>query len=270
MINFYGKISNSGSDERGKYSGGAAGDQTGREWAIINWYNRPWTCVLRHPDPRVREKIAELSVKAAQNNHIGYDQNQRMSYWANLQKANYDPSLINVNCEADCSAGVIANTKAAGYLLGIPALKNLGASYTGDMKRGFQNAGFQVLTESKYLTSFDYLLPGDILLYEGHHTAVNLGIGSKATVQQQQSIPQVKTGLNKNPQWVGKVIASTLNVRTGAGTNNPQLKSYPSLAKGNLIDVCDTVKATDGSNWYYIRIAGKFYGFAAAAYITRV
>ena len=59
-------------------------------------------------------------------------------------------------------------------------------------------------------------------------------------------------------------------MRTGAGTTNPQLKSYPSLAKGNLIDVCDTVKATDGSNWYYIRIAGKFYGFAAAAYITRV
>lgn len=43
-------ISNCGHDERGKYSGGKAGDQTGTEWQVINWYNRPWKCVLRHPD----------------------------------------------------------------------------------------------------------------------------------------------------------------------------------------------------------------------------
>lgn len=41
-------ISNSGHDENGKYSGGKAGDQTGTEWALIPWYNRPWKCVLRH------------------------------------------------------------------------------------------------------------------------------------------------------------------------------------------------------------------------------
>ena len=27
---------------------------------------------------------------------------------------------------------------------------------------------------------------------------------------------------------------------------------------GNLIDVCDSVKAADGSEWYYVRIAGKY------------
>ena len=37
----------------------------------------------------------------------------------------------------------------------------------------------KVLTDSKYLTSGDYLLPGDILLYESHHTATNVTIGSK-------------------------------------------------------------------------------------------
>lgn len=34
-------ISNCGHDERGKYSGGKAGDQTRTEWQVINWYNRP-------------------------------------------------------------------------------------------------------------------------------------------------------------------------------------------------------------------------------------
>ena len=76
--------------------------------------------------------------------------------------------------------------------------------------------------------------------------------------------------LSKIPKFVGKVTATSLNVRTWAGTENAKLKSYPMLAKGNLIDVCDTVKAKDGSSWYYIRIAGKYYGFASAKYIEKV
>ena len=172
------KISNSGSDERGAYSGGAAGDQTGREWAIINWYSRPWTCVLRYPDQKARELIAQLSIEAANNNNIGYDQNQRGTYWTQLQKAGFRPANIKVSCEADCSAGVIANTKAVGYLLNIAALKNLTSTYTGNMRSGFKAAGFQVLTDSKYLTSSNYLVPGDILLYDNNHTATNLGIGA--------------------------------------------------------------------------------------------
>ena len=116
-------ISNSGHDENGKYLGGKAGDQTGTEWALIPWYNRPWKCVLRHPDAKVRAKLAELGVKAAKNNLVGYDQNQRGTYWQHLKASNYDPAQITIACEADCSAGVIANIKATGYLLGIDALK---------------------------------------------------------------------------------------------------------------------------------------------------
>ena len=173
-------ISNSGSDERGSYSGGTAGDQTGKEWQIRTWYNRPWNCVLRHPNETVRRKMSELAIKAANNNHVGYNQGNRYSYWAQLQKANYDPSAITTNCDADCSAGVIANTKAVGYIMGISALKNLQATYTGNMRSCYRNAGFAVLTESKYLTGPDYLLPGDILLNDAHHTAMFVSTGSKS------------------------------------------------------------------------------------------
>lgn len=75
---------------------------------------------------------------------------------------------------------------------------------------------------------------------------------------------------SKTPKFVGKVTASTLNVRTWAGTENAQLKSYPVLAKGNLVDVCDSVKAKDGTSWYYIRIAGKYFGFVSTKYICKV
>lgn len=174
------KISNSGFDENHKSKGGKAGDQTGQEWRIINWYNRPWTCVLRYPDQKVRELIAEYAIQAANNNKIGYDQSDRTTYWKALQKANYVPKNVTIACEADCSAGVIANTRAVGYTLNISALKNVQASYTGNMRAGFKAAGFKVLTDSKYLKDSSYLVPGDILLYDDHHTATNICIGSKA------------------------------------------------------------------------------------------
>ena len=69
---------------------------------------------------------------------------------------------------------------------------------------------------------------------------------------------------------VGKVTASKLNVRTWAGTEFPTIKSYPQLSKGNLVDVMNyTQKADDGSEWYYIRIAGEYYGFVSAKYIQK-
>ncbi len=172
-------ISNSGSDENGAYSGGKAGDQTGKEWQLRAWYNRPWTVVLRYPNQRIALKIAQLGIDAALNDLIGYDQGQRDTYWKQLKAADYEPSRIMVACEEDCSAGVCANIKAAGYLLGIDALKNHTGIYTGNMKAALVKAGFKALTESKYLTSGNYLLPGDILLNESHHTATNITIGAK-------------------------------------------------------------------------------------------
>ena len=81
--------------------------------------------------------------------------------------------------------------------------------------------------------------------------------------------PTTNGTLSKTTKWVGRVTASRLNVRTWAGAENPNIKSYPYLDRGNLVDVCDTVKAKDGSDWYYIRIAGKYYGFVSAKWIVR-
>ena len=172
-------ISNSGSDENGGARGGKAGDQTGKEWQMRSWYNRPWACVLRYPDQKVALKIATLGIDAALNDRIGYDQNQRDTYWQQLKAVGYEPSKITVACEEDCSAGVCANVRAAGYIFGIAALQNHGGTYTGDMRTAFSKAGFKVLTGSKYLSSPDYLLPGDILLNDEHHTATNVTVGSK-------------------------------------------------------------------------------------------
>lgn len=190
------KISNSGSDEHGNYKGGAAGDNTGREWYIRDWYNRPWNCVLRHPDPAVRACIADLATKAANNNRIGYDQYQRDTYWKELQKVGYDPSKITVACEADCSAGVIANIKAAGHLLGHKELQDITCTYTGNIRSGLKAAGFACLTDSKYINGSSYLVAGDILLNDAHHTAtaVTNGINSGNGSVTPASMPLIKKG----------------------------------------------------------------------------
>lgn len=189
-------ISNCGHDERGKYSGGQAGDQAGQEWAVIPWYSRPWNVVLRHPDRKVGQKLADLARAAAENSCIGYDQKQRYDYWNALRRADFDPARITELCEADCSSGVAAHVKAAGYLLGIESLKTVSIyTSTHDLRRKLVAAGFQELLSAKYLVSDAYLLPGDILLLESHHTATNLDAGAKAGTVEPVSYPRwIKSG----------------------------------------------------------------------------
>lgn len=210
-------ISNCGHDERRKYTGGKPGDQTGTEWALIPWYNRPWSCVLRHPNASVRAKLGELATKAAKNNNIGYCQAHRNSYWTQLQKCNYDPLKIAVKCEADCSAGVIANVKAVGHLFGMSKLKNCSATYTGNLRKGLVAAGFELLTASKYLTSPDYLLPGDILLKDGSHTATNIATGSKvASTGSTGTTIAKKSNVTLGQEWLNCNYGNVLLQNCGA------------------------------------------------------
>lgn len=79
-------------------------------------------------------------------------------------------------------------------------------------------------------------------------------------------------GLNKTPKWTGKITASELNIRKGAGTQFANLTSYPRLKKGTAVGVCDNMKASNGDTWYYIKISGSKgdkYGFAHSKYITK-
>lgn len=173
-------ISNCGHDERGKYSGGQAGDQTGTEWQIRKWYSRPWTHVFRYPVKEVRDQIAELAEEAARNNLIGYDQNQRTTFWQQLTISGYHPANIKTACEADCSAGVAAIVKAVGFLLNIDELKAVSKDmYTGSQIKVLTDAGFSMMTDKAFLESDQWLMRGDILLAKGHHTCINLTTGSK-------------------------------------------------------------------------------------------
>lgn len=209
-------LSSCGHDERGKYSGGQAGDQTGTEYYIRTFYvpSYGWDCVLRHPDIRVGQKIAEIAEKAAKNNRIGYDQGQRLTYYSALKAEGWHPERITTPCEADCSASTAAAVIAAGHQLGLTRLQQVSPSnVTWTLKQALTAVGFECLTERRYRTSDAYLIPGDIVLSEAHHVVINLTAGTQAAKQPQSTKEETVK------QYAGVVkVSSYLNVRLGPGT----------------------------------------------------
>ena len=173
-------IANCSHDERGKLSGGAAGDQTGGEWKVRGWYNRPWTAVIRFEDPDIDERIATEGEDACKNIRIGYDQSQRQTFWRELKNAGYHAKNIKTKCETDCSAGTLGIAKAVGYQTGNEKLKAIDQTgYSGNAVSILRKAGAKVYRAKKYLTSDKYIKRGDILVNEGHHVAINLTDGSE-------------------------------------------------------------------------------------------
>ena len=58
-----GKIVNAGGNEFGGVTGGQAGDQTGREIAIVPYYNFPWDVVLRYAE-KTNDNTGTYTVKS--------------------------------------------------------------------------------------------------------------------------------------------------------------------------------------------------------------
>ena len=240
-------LSNCGHDERGGYSGGKAGDQTGREWDIVPWYQYAvggWQYMIRHPDPRVRQMITSLATEAAANDNIGYDQYERYTFWQALKSCGYRPSAVNYPCETDCSAGVAAIVKCVGYLLGMGDLRDVSSeSYTGNIRRALEAAGFDVYSDAKYLTSPDYLLAGDFLLREGWHICTNVTNGSKVDPQkgEDEVISEIFRDAYINETFRPPVMRyagiDKVPVRLAPSDKAPLHPRFPYLDKGNGVIV---------------------------------
>lgn len=84
-----------------------------------------------------------------------------------------------------------------------------------------------------------------------------------------QTEMKLSGGISRTPQWVAAAKVNDLNVRVWAGFEYSNIQSYPRLNKGNLVDVCDIVTDSDGNDWCYVRIAGKYYGFVKSEFLER-
>lgn len=294
-------ISNCGHDENNKYTGGKPGDQTGGEWKIIEWYKRPWNFVARYPDEKIRKQIADDAEKAAKNDCIGYAQDTRLSFWNELVKTKYKVDKITTKCNADCSSGVAAIVKGIGCKNNINDLKNLVSEKmtTFNSRTMLRKAGFEILTASKYLNSDNYLLPGDIIVNDNHHMAINLSTGSKIEKPQngtkksvddiakevidgkwgngeerkkklkdagynytevQKKVNELLGSNKKTTTYKVVNVKSYLNVRTGPSVN------YASVGKYYNGDIIEVESITKG----WAKVSDKFPRYVSANYISKV
>lgn len=85
--------------------GQTAGNQTGTELNIREYYEHPkgWRG-FRHPEAMVCARIAYAALRAVKNPRIGYDQGDRNSLFIASQKYGYDPGLVKIDVECDCTS----------------------------------------------------------------------------------------------------------------------------------------------------------------------
>lgn len=187
-------------DERGKISGGAVGDQTGKEVSYQAWYlhSKGWV-VLRAKNTEIRNKIAYAMKAACDNNKIGYNQSNRLGLYKAVKNYGFDPAKCVVLTETDCSALIrVCVCYASG--------KNIPNFNTSSELSVLKATGlFDVYTDNAHCKSSSNLLPGDILVTKtkGHTVAVisvpnaNSNDGSLKRGSKGAKVKELQTKLNK-------------------------------------------------------------------------
>lgn len=225
------KIGHASIDERGRASGGSAGDQTNREVYIKDYYicRDSWGVVLRPVSSEIAEKSAKACEAGCANNNIGYDQMQRNTLHTEAKKVGYDLSKVKVKCETDCSAYMTVCAIAGG----VKELEYTGnAPTTSTMVKKFTDTGkYKPLREFKYLKSSDYLLRGDILVLPGHHTAMVLSNGAKANAKAKSKTKtkKEKPVIEFYPKYKGKktsIIAAMNEMGLDSSFNNRKVIAH--------------------------------------------
>jgi peptidoglycan hydrolase-like protein with peptidoglycan-binding domain len=170
-------IGHSSIDENGKIAGGALGDQTGKEVCTRNWYSASWDVVLRPKSADVAEKSAKFVEAVCANANVGYDQYNRNSLYKLASANGFNGATVG-KCECDCSSFMHTAAIAGGAKI----YYGSNGATTRTLRTVLGNSGYyDILTDSKYLTSDKYLKRGDIIVNEGSHTIMALQNGSAIT-----------------------------------------------------------------------------------------
>lgn len=159
------KIGSARINENGKVTGGKAGDQTGKEVMVQEFYmhNKGWR-ILR-PTAHAKE-IAENMKKACANSNIGYSQSGRYGLMRGLPEVKGDFSKVK-KCCTDCSALV---RECVRYAFGkfVPDFNTSSEAFT------LTKNGFCKEVKGKLP---DDLKPGDILVTKSKgHTAIVVSV----------------------------------------------------------------------------------------------
>lgn len=188
-------------DERGRASGGSAGNQTGRELKTGDWYNFGQTMVIRPKSRSLGLKMAKVMKKLCDNPCIGYDQSQRTTLWKELSKVGWDVDRLKKKCETDCSALTAVVCKACGVSISPDV-------WTGNLWSALaRTKKFEKLTSAYYVKSSKGLRAGDIVLNPERHVIMVIADGPVVKGQE---------GLNK-------MVGAKLKLDGHAGLETKQI-----------------------------------------------
>lgn len=176
------KVGHASIDERGKASGGKAGDQNGKEVCTRSWYLKSqgwWT--LRCKVPGMAEYIARAMEIIVTDPDVGYDQSQNQTLWKLLDENGFDVRNINKAVETDCARLVRVCVQWAAMQVGLDVV--IPDFYTATEASVLVGTGlFEKLTSDKYNKQDAYLERGMLQVTRGKgHTWVILSNGSKAS-----------------------------------------------------------------------------------------
>lgn len=204
-------------DERGKLSGGHAGDQTGSEIKTGSIYNFGQTAVYRCKDRAKGLEIGAAAKAIALNNHFGYDQSQRTSGYLALKNVNWAAENVTTAVELDCSIMAACAVNAAYKKALLPS-----SVYSGNIGTALTNTGlFEKLTASKYLGKSEYIQCGDIIVAPGKHVIIAYTDGSKTAYNTSPAADSIiKAGQQHAVRFTGVKIA----VDGIAGTDTNKMK----------------------------------------------
>lgn len=231
-------IGHASQNEFKKTIGGQKGDQTGKEVCTREYYLGGWNILLRPKNPIKAQIMADACIKACSNPNIGYDQSTRNTLRQEAIKVNFDLSKVGL-CNCDCSSFMAVCAEAAG--IAIPYNGN-NAPTTSTMRMAFMSTGeFDLLIDSIYLNSFNFLKKGDILVRENHHTIMVLENGTLANKTVNSNLVVDLSVSQGNIDFVKLKSSGIKRVILRSTTKNLQpdikFKEYLSGARNNGFDI---------------------------------
>ena len=165
-------IGEASKDENNNLRGGQDGDQNGLEVRVTPWFaqtrdGRTWDWVARIRNrPEVARAIATLMIESCDNQNVGYNQDRRETFTNECRKVGWKPKNVTTPCATDCSALVACVLNC----LNIKVSTSMNTYTELDQLKNTEL--FDILYDSKYLTTGDYLQVGDILHMSGHTAIV--------------------------------------------------------------------------------------------------
>lgn len=288
-------------NEKGEIMYGLPGDQTGEEVVKQDFYESAWHTVYRAKEVAIAKHMVKGAEAIAKNDAFGYGQDDRYTGYEESRKVNFDFSAVTTPCAFDCSSMIMTLLVAAGidvpkafytwnmhdYMVKTGQFDVIPYADAKPLKPGdiVLKTGHVVMVvegDSDYTEWVGECYGIDFLTVRSkpnEHSEIaewsTLGTGNLfGVIGEEGEWYQIRIAdkyigwipkqyvLRKTPLRIGRVTGDVY-VRVNAGAN---FRAIGILKKGDNVTICDTKKAQNGADWYFIQYRDAW-GFSSAKYI---